>query len=130
MKENIRIFVVEDALFLQEILCRIFNEANIEVVGVSGSGGEQTFSKIKNLAPDVVLMDLVLPEKNGMELMYNINKILPKTKVIVCSSLKKKLFENQSKWIGDLNFIEKPFSSNAILDLVFSVVHKQIKKVA
>lgn len=127
MKESIRIFIVEDALFLQEMLCHIFNEASIEVVGVANSGGAETISRIKYLDPNIVLVDLVLPERNGMELINKISNILPNIKVIVCSSLQQELFKNRSELAGALDFIKKPFSSDEIIDVVCSVAHEQIR---
>lgn len=128
MKKNIRVFIVEDTLFLQEMLCRIFNEADIEVVGMAGSGGVETLSKIKNLVPDIILMDLVLPGKNGMELIRTISNTLPNTKVIVCSSLKQELFRNHSELAGALDFVKKPFSSSEIVNTIFSVAQAQVEE--
>ena len=54
------IFIVEDALFLQETLCHIFTEKGMHVTG-SASSADSARAKIKVLKPDLVLMDLVLP---------------------------------------------------------------------
>ena len=128
MKKSIRVFIVEDALFLKEMLCHVFVEAGIEVVGVANSGGEETLSKIKNLNPDIVLMDLVLPEKNGITLIREIRDIVPDTKVIVCSSLQQELFKTQSEIAGALDFIEKPFSSDEIVEAIFAMFQTQVEE--
>ena len=122
MKNNIRVFVVEDAPFLREILCRILTEAGIEVVGMAECV-DLALSQIKNLQPDLVLMDLVLPGKNGLALINKIYKISPETEIIVCSSLlSHEEVLLKCEMIGVMNFVNKPFSSTEMLDMIFSVV--------
>ena len=121
MKKGIRVFIVEDALFLREVLCRIFMEAGIEVVGSARAGGDETLSHIKNLNPDVVLVDLVLPGENGMTLLSQLSDTSPHVKLIVCSSLRNELFKVQSEMAGAMEFIHKPFDSDEIVKIVSSV---------
>lgn len=119
MKKNIRILIVEDSLFLKEMLCRIFGEAGIHVVGLASSV-EEAFSKIETLKPDIALVDLVLPGQNGIALVKKIHHFHPKTKVIVCSGLELEQFILESELAGAMDFIGKPFKSDEMVEAVFS----------
>ncbi len=125
MNNKPRVFIVEDASFLREMLYRVFTLAGIEVLGMVGSGGEQAFSKIKGLKPDVVLVDLVLPRENGLSLIHKINQMYDETKVIVCSSLQTEYVRTQSELAGAMYFINKPFKSDEMVKAVFSAVKQE-----
>ena len=125
MKNLIRAFIVEDSDFLREMLDLVFTSEGIKIVGMAGTGGEKTFSRIKSLKPDVVLVDLVLPQQNGLWLINKINQMGDETKVIVCSSLKTERVRTQVELLGALDFISKPFKSSEIVRAVFSAVQPE-----
>ncbi len=123
MKKKLRIFIVEDALFLREMLCRVLHTAGMEVVGLADSGGEETLLKIEILKPDLALVDLALPKQNGLALINKIYLKFPEMKVIVCSGLlKNREIILKSEMAGVLHFINKPFGSDEIVDKIYSVV--------
>ena len=123
MKNNIRAFIVEDSLFLREVLCRVFSQAGIEVAGLASSVEEALF-QIEQLRPDVVLVDIVLPGKNGIVLINKISQLYSEIKIIICSSVPRKHILTQSEQIGNVAFISKPFGYDEIVEAVFSVVNK------
>ena len=124
MKKDICVLVVEDSLFLKEMLCRIFKEAGIHVVGLASSG-EEALSKMETLKPDIALVDLVLPGQNGIVLVKKIHHFYPKTKVIVCSGLKHEQFILESELAGAIDFIGKPFKSDEMIEAVFSAATEE-----
>ncbi|MDE0119616.1 MAG: response regulator [Bdellovibrionales bacterium] len=124
MKNDIRVFIVEDALFLREMLCRVLKKPGVEVIGTASSVGT-ALSQIKALQPDIVLLDLVLPGKNGIALISKIYAISPKTEIVVCSSLlPQEDILLQCEMAGVMNFINKPFSSSEILDMIYSIMRQ------
>ena len=125
MKNFISVFIVEDSDFLREMLARVFTSEGIKIVGMADGGGEKTLSRIKSLKPDVVLVDLVLPQQNGLWLINKINQIGDETKVLVCSSLKPEWIRTQVELSGALDFISKPFKSSEIVRAVFSAVQPE-----
>lgn len=128
MKKDIRVLIVEDSLFLKEMLCCIFAKADIDVVGLTSSG-EEALSKIETLKPDIALVDLVLPGQNGIMLIKQIRHFYPKTKVIVCSGLKHEQFILESELAGAIDFISKPFKSNEIVEAVFSAATEEKQEI-
>ena len=124
MKKNIRILIVEDSLFLREMICHIFAESDIQVVGLASSA-EEALSKIEALKPDLALVDLVLPGQNGIVLIKKIHYFYPEIKVIACSSLKHEHFVMESERAGAVDFLRKPFKSHEIKDAIFSAAREQ-----
>lgn len=125
MENHIRVFIVEDALFLREMLCRIFVKAGIEIVGVASSESE-AFSQIETLKPDLIWVDLVLPGgQNGIALINKVKQLYPEIEIIACSSLQQKLVKTQSKQAGAVHFINKPFEYDTVLENVFSVMEQK-----
>ena len=128
MASNIRIFIVEDALFLREVLCRVFAEAGMEVVGLASSG-EEALSQIEISKPDLVWLDIVLPNgQNGITLMNKISQLYPEVKIIACSSLQQEQIQMQSESAGAMYFINKPFKSDKAVEIVFSAVGRKEQK--
>ena len=124
MKENIRVVLVEDSLFLREMLCCIFAEANISVIGLASSERE-ALSKIETLKPDVVLVDLVLPGQNGIVLVKKIHRFYPEIKIIACSSLQHEQFISECELAGAVDFVSKPFKSSEVIEAVFSAINEE-----
>jgi len=126
MKKKVRLFILEDSIFLQEMLVYVFEKAGIEVVGVASSG-KTALSAIKQLKPDIVWVDIVLPGVNGFAVINKIKSFLKDIKVIASSSLKNEHIFLQSEIAGAVDFIQKPFKSEDIVNAVFSAM-KNTKK--
>src|SRR5215213_2638201 len=83
MAENLRILIAEDHLTVREGLKLIVNaEEAMEVVGEAGNGRE-VIELAKRLQPDIVLMDISMPELNGMVATAKLKRILPEIKILV-----------------------------------------------
>ena len=121
------IFIVEDALFLQEMLCHIFTQQGIKVAGVASSA-PSALTKIKALNPDLVLLDLVLPGQNGLSLLKKIHQVSPKIKVLICSSLPyKKTKLKAGKFPPIAGYIQKPFDLDELMSQVLANRHNNHK---
>ncbi|MDE0518467.1 MAG: response regulator [Bdellovibrionales bacterium] len=124
MKKDIRVFIVEDAHFLREMLCLVLKKPGVEIVGTALSV-DTALSQIRTLQPDIVLLDLVLPGENGVSLISKIYAVSPQTEIIVCSSLlPQEEILLQCEMAGAMNFINKPFSSAEILDMIYSIIRQ------
>ena len=126
MGKKIRVFIVEDALFLKEALCRVLQEAGCEISGTAEGGGEQTLLEIQKSCPDLVLMDLALPGQSGACLTRALGRICPQIQVIICSGLLKTqeaLYKSETA--GALHFVHKPFGFTEIVDKIYSVMEDQ-----
>ncbi|MBQ4901287.1 chemotaxis response regulator protein-glutamate methylesterase [Paenibacillus sp. Marseille-P2973] len=110
--EKIKVLVVDDSLFMRRMIVRLVEEdENIQVVGTARNGVEGV-KLVKELRPDVVTMDIEMPEMNGIEALGKIMEELP-TRVVMLSSLTKEGAEETITALqsGAVDFIAKPSGS-------------------
>ncbi len=80
-----RIFVIEDQTVLRELVCRLIEDMpSMELIGSSGDGREGYESCLK-LKPDLVVVDLMLPGLNGMEIVHQLKHHQPETRIMIFS---------------------------------------------
>ncbi len=82
----IKLVIVDDAPFIREVLRHIFEPTEIEIVG-EAQDGEEAIYVVNNLLPQVVLMDIVMPKKSGIDATVEILKDHPGIKIIACSTV-------------------------------------------
>lgn len=113
-----RILIVDDAAFTRNMLKNIINKIEqIEVIG-EASNGVEAISLYKKLSPDLVTMDLVMPEKGGIEATEEILKINPKALIVVVSALGQEALVLEAAKKGAKDFIQKPFKSEQIIEVM------------
>lgn len=84
--KNIRVLIADDHAIVRHGLCALLGtERGIEVVGEAKDGNEAV-ARTKQLAPDVVIMDIVMPRKDGVEATVEICAAVPSTKIVVLTS--------------------------------------------
>jgi len=114
---GIKLVIVDDAPFIREVLRHIFASTEVQVVG-EAQDGEEAVKIVKELHPQVVLMDIVMPRKSGIEAAQEILKDLPETKIIACSTLDQNNMIMRALEAGCCNYITKPFKANEVLEAV------------
>ena len=114
-----RVLIVDDAIFMRDMIRDIFTADGFEVVGEAVHGLE-AIEKYKELSPDFVTMDIVMPFKSGIEATREIIKFDPAAKIIMCSALGQEALVMEAIESGASDFVVKPFRSEDVL----AVVHK------
>ena len=109
--------IVDDAPFIREVLRHIFAGTDITVVG-EAQDGEEGVQITRKLRPDVVLMDIVMPRKSGIEAASEILKDLPQTRIVACSTLDQNSMVMRALEAGCCNYITKPFKAEDVLKAV------------
>jgi two-component system chemotaxis response regulator CheY len=112
-----RLLVVDDALFMRKLICGVAAEAGWEVVGEAGNGLE-ALELYDRLRPDLVTMDLVMPEMGGLEALRRIRAQDPGARVVVVTALDQKQALMDSIREGAIDFIVKPFERQRVLNLL------------
>ena len=110
-----QVLIVEDSLFIRELYKLCLKDCALEFVGEAVDGRSAIELILKN-SPDLVLLDLVLPEKNGFDVLSEC--ALVKTKFIVISSLPQSEYEQKAKSLGALFYLEKPFKKQQLVQTV------------
>ncbi|AAM03470.1 chemotaxis response regulator [Methanosarcina acetivorans C2A] len=116
-KSMARVMIVDDAEFMRMVIRDILLKHGHEVVAEVGDGEEaiQTYLEVK---PDLVLMDIIMPDMDGKEALQKLLLIDPDAKVVMCSSLGQQALITESMKIGAMGFIIKPFEPDGMLDVI------------
>ncbi|TKJ20766.1 MAG: hypothetical protein CEE43_11935 [Promethearchaeota archaeon Loki_b32] len=116
--EKKKVLIVDDAQFTRNMLKNIINKIEqIEVIG-EASNGVEAISLYKKLNPDLVTMDLVMPEKGGIEATEEILKINSKALIVVVSALGQEALVLEAAKKGAKDFIQKPFKTEQIVEVM------------
>lgn len=102
------ILVVDDAKFMRLTLGNMLASSGHEVVG-EAENGLIAVEKYRELQPDLVTMDITMPEMNGIEAVKEILEEFPQAKVIMCSAMGQQKVVVEAIEAGAKDFVVKPF---------------------
>ncbi len=111
---KLKCLVVEDVIFIREIYRFSLINQNYEIVAEAGDG-VKALEMIKLHHPDIVILDLVLPLKNGLDVLKESHQLSPKTRFLVVSSLNDQMTIDQAKSLGASEYLVKPFTKKQLL---------------
>ena len=114
---GIKLVIVDDAPFIREVLRHIFSNTEIDVIG-EAADGEEAVELVKKTRPDVVLMDIVMPRKSGIEATAEILKDLPQMRIIACSTVDQNSMVLRALDAGCCHFVTKTFKAEEVLSAV------------
>lgn len=109
-----KILVVDDAGFIRELLSGILISNGYSVI--EARNGVEVVEQYRTFKPDVVIMDLVMPEKNGLQATEEILAEFPAAKIIACSTVDDELMVQKAHQVGCKGFIKKPFNKADVLN--------------
>ncbi len=115
------ILIVDDAAFMRMMIKDILTKNGYEVAG-EADNGLKAVDKYKELTPDLVLMDITMPEMNGIDAVKNIKAIDPAAKIVMCSAMGQQAMVIESIQAGARDFIVKPFQADRVLEAVRKVL--------
>ena len=115
------ILVVDDAAFMRMMVKDILTKGGYNVVG-EAENGVVAIQKYTELKPDLVLMDITMPEMDGIEALKKIKETDPNAAVIMCSAMGQQAMVIESIQSGAKDFIVKPFQADRVLEAVQKVV--------
>ena len=116
-----QVLIVDDALFMRAMLRDIFESAGWQIIA-EASDGEQAISEYEIHQPDLVTMDLVMPQMGGIDALKRILADDPAARIVVCSALGQNNLILDAVNAGAKDFIVKPFKSAQVLEVVDRVV--------
>ncbi|MCI3919014.1 response regulator [Paenibacillus sp. TRM 82003] len=112
-----RILVVDDAAFMRMMIKDILSKNGYEVVG-EASDGAQAIEKFKETNPDLITMDITMPEMDGITALKEIKKLDPSAKVIMCSAMGQQAMVIDAIQAGAKDFIVKPFQADRVIEAI------------
>ena len=117
----VRVLVVDDAAFMRMMVKDILSKNGYEVVG-EAENGMKAVEKFAELRPDLVTMDITMPEMDGISAVKAIKKIDPKAKIVMCSAMGQQAMVIEAIQAGARDFIVKPFQADRVLEAVRTAV--------
>ena len=120
---SIRILIADDAIFMRSMLKNILTKADYSVCGEAADGAE-AIERYKELKPDLVTMDIVMPGMSGIEVVREIIKIDPNAKILMCSAMGQKTLVMDAIKNGAKDFIVKPFQASRVLEAIENIISK------
>ncbi len=112
-----KVLVVDDAAFMRMMIKDILTKNNYEVVG-EAADGKQAVEQFKELRPDLVTMDITMPEMDGIAALKEIKNVDPNAKVIMCSAMGQQAMVIEAIQAGANDFVVKPFQADRVLEAI------------
>ncbi|MDR0671592.1 MAG: response regulator [Oscillospiraceae bacterium] len=112
-----KILVVDDAAFMRMMVKEVLTKNGFEVVG-EAENGAQAVEKYRELSPDLVIMDITMPELNGIEALKKIRSVNAAAKVIMCSAMGQQAMVIEAIQAGAKDFIVKPFQADRVCEAI------------
>lgn len=112
-----RVLIVDDAAFMRMMIREILTKNGYEVCG-EANDGTQAIEKYKELKPDLVTMDITMPEMDGIQALREIKKLDANAKVIMCSAMGQQAMVIDAIQAGAKDFIVKPFQQDRVIEAV------------
>lgn len=110
-----KVLIVDDAAFMRMMLKDILMKNGYEIVG-EVSNGVEAIAAYKEMTPDIVTMDITMPEMDGITAVKEIKKIDPKAKIVMVSAMGQQALVIEAIKAGALDFIVKPFQPDRVLE--------------
>ncbi len=111
-----KVLIVDDSEIIREAIEKWLGDFNLEVVGRAGDG-RKALELYKQASPDIVTLDITMPEIDGLSVLDEIMKINPETRVIIISALSAKEIALSALKKGARSFLQKPFTKLELEDV-------------
>ena len=112
-----RVLVVDDAAFMRKLVTDALTSGGHEVVGEAGNGAEAV-DRFQELKPEVMTLDITMPEKDGLTALKEIIALDPGARVVMCSALGQEAKVLESIKLGAKDFVVKPFQPPRVLEAI------------
>jgi two-component system chemotaxis response regulator CheY len=111
------VLVCDDAIFMRTMITDILTQAGYEVIGEAETGA-QAVERYRQLKPDLVTMDIVMPDMGGIEAVRTICRDSPEAKILMCSAMGQQALVVEAIQAGAKDFVVKPFQPSRVLEAV------------
>ena len=117
------VLVVDDAIFMRKMISDILEGHGMEIVGEADTGSEAV-NKYMELKPDLVTMDIIMPEMNGIDAVRSIISADSQAKIVMCSALGQQALVQDALAAGAKDFLIKPFNPSRVIEVVSRVLNQ------
>ena len=118
---NQTVLICDDAIFMRTMIGDILKQAGFEVVGEAETGVEAV-ERYRELKPNLVTMDIVMPDMGGIDAVREIVKEDPGARILMCSAMGQQALVIEAIQAGARDFVVKPFQPSRVLEAVQRVL--------
>lgn len=119
---RIRAVIADDEAFIRQVLLKMLERLDVEVVGVA-ENGRQALDLYMQHHPDIVILDIAMPEMDGLETLRQLLARDPEARVLMCTSFSSKQYVVEAVKIGAKGYLNKPFDLDKIREKISKIVH-------
>jgi two-component system chemotaxis response regulator CheY len=119
-----RILVADDASFMRQMIREIIESEGHEVIA-EASDGVEAVEAYKQHQPDLVMMDIVMPRRSGIDAVKGLVQMDPNACVVMCSALGQESLVTEALQAGAKDFIVKPFKPELVASTIRKVLAKE-----
>lgn len=112
-----RVLIVDDAMFMRRMLSDILEKGGHTICGEAASGKEAV-ERYQELKPDLVTMDIIMPDMSGIEAVKEIKKADPEAKILMVSAMGQQALVLEAVQAGALDYVVKPFQPSRVLESI------------
>ena len=116
-----KVVIVDDSMYMRTVLKNILVDGGHEVLGEAGTG-EEGLKIIKELNPDLVTLDNIMPDINGLEVLKKLKEDGNGAKVVMISAVGQDSMIQEAKDLGANSYITKPFSPDKVIETLDAVL--------
>lgn len=120
MEKKTKIMIVDDALFMRKTILRTLNRHGYTNV-IEASNGTEGIALYQEQLPDIVLLDITMPDKTGIEVLQAILDINKNAIVVMCSAVGQDKMITTALRLGAKHFIVKPYKEDMLISLISSL---------
>ena len=122
-----RVLIVDDTDFDRNLLRNILVSAGYEIAGLA-RGGEEGIQLYREMIPDLAMLDLIMPDLNGIDTLRRIREEYPEARVMLCTSVGEEGMVDLARRIGAKGYVVKPYQATNLLKAVERIVGPPGKK--
>lgn len=112
-----RILIVDDSFYMRTMLRNILTDAGYEVAGEAATG-QQALQLARETRPDLVTLDVILPDNTGLDVLKGIRAEQPAQRIVMVSAVGQDVIVNEALASGAGAYLVKPFSEERVLEVV------------
>jgi len=117
---KLRVLIVDDAIFMRKMISDILVENGMEIAGEADTGAK-AIERYKELRPDLVTMDIIMPEMNGIDAVRKILEHDAQARIVMCSALGQQALVQEAITAGAKDFLIKPFNAARVVEVIAKV---------
>ena len=116
-----RVLVVDDAVFMRKVVSDALAKGGHEVIG-EAANGQEAVDQFQSLKPEVMTLDITMPEKDGLAALKEIIAMDPQARIVMCSALGQEAKVLEAIKAGAKDFVVKPFQPDRVLSAIEKAV--------